>query len=73
MKFKPCLILLVSCFGAGSIVDVAAKEEKNAKSPTKEPTVKKLYRYVDKNGKVIDRYGSITKPQSIEKDIVKIL
>ena len=28
---------------------------------------------VDKNGKVIDRYGSITKPQIIEKDIVKIL
>ena len=28
---------------------------------------------VDKNGKVVERYASITKPQNIQKDIEKIL
>lgn len=52
MKSKLCLILLVSYFGASYSAGVVAAEEEKAKTTTKEPATKKLYRYVDKNGKV---------------------
>ena len=52
MKSKLYIILLASYLSASFSAGLVAAEEEKAKSPTKEPATKKLYRYVDKNGKV---------------------